>query len=192
MYNRIPMKNRHYKLAGILAVCGVIFGLGWYFLSGDAQNSGTSLGTSSVQVPGAKKTYDINRTLSFPILNNKGDEVSKITYLVEKAELRDEIIVQGRKASSVEGRTFLVITLKLTNSLDTDIEINTRDYVRLQINGSNEYLAADIHNDPVQVAAIATKSTRIAFPIDDNLNQTLALRVGEIKGEKQEIPLEFK
>lgn len=192
MNNRDQVKKRYYKVAGILAGIVVVVGGIWYMIPEKNSTSGTSLGTTTSQVPGAKKTLDVNRTLSFPILNNKGEEVSRINYVIEKAELRDEIIVQGQKATSVKGRTFLVITLKLTNSLDTDIEINTRDYVRLQINGNEEYLAADIHNDPVQVAAIATKSTRIAFPIDDNLNQKLVLRVGEIKGEKQEIPLEFQ
>jgi hypothetical protein len=43
----------------------------------------------------------------------------------------------------------------------------------------------------VEVQAISTKFTRVGFPINEN-DSDLKLRVGEIEGEKETIPLELK
>lgn len=133
----------------------------------------------------------LNKTYEFSIRDAKGKEVSKIKYTLEKAELRDEIIVKGQKASAVEGRTFLIINLKITNDFDKPIQINARDYIRLIINNSPEKLAADIHNDPVEVLAISTKLTRIGFPINDN-DKNLTLQIGEVNGKKDTLKLALK
>lgn len=70
--------------------------------------------------------------------------------------------------------------------------MNTRDYVRLIIDGNQEEkLAPDIHNDPVEIQAISTKQTRLGFAIDDN-DKSLALQVGEIDGEKEVIELNLR
>jgi hypothetical protein len=107
------------------------------------------------------------------------------------AELRDEIIVKGKQATAIKGRTFLIVNLKITNDFDKTITINTRDYVRLTVNKNSEKLAPDIHNDPVEIQADSTKYTRVGFPIDDT-DKDLTLTVGEINGPKQTIKLNLK
>ena len=147
---------------------------------------------TEVEVKGASAEQLLNREFLFPLKNDKGEEVNKIKYIIEKAELRDEIIVQGQKATAVSGRTFLVITLKITNEYKQSIKINTRDYIRLVVNNNeNELLAPDIHNDPVEIQAISTKYTRVGFPVNDT-DQNLTLLVGEINGEKERVNLELK
>ena len=143
------------------------------------------------EIKGAKAAQDIKRDFTFPLRDANGEEVSEILFIIEKAELRDEIIVQGQKATAVKGRTFLILTLKITNNFDQAIEIDTRDYVRLVVNGDHgEWLAPDIHNDPVEVQAISTKYTRVGFPLNDS-DINLLLKVGEINGEKQDVELKF-
>lgn len=143
------------------------------------------------EVKGARAAQDVNKEFNFPLKDAKGEEVSKIKYVVEKAELRDEIIVQGQKATAVKGRTFLIITLKISNEHNQPIEINTRDYLRLSVNSNeNELLAPDIHNDPAEVQAISTKYTRVGFPINTSDNN-LVLFVGEINGAKEKIELKL-
>lgn len=111
--------------------------------------------------------------------------------VLTSAELQDEIVIKGQKANAVKGKEFLIINLKLTNNYSKTIQINTRDYIRLSVNKSDEKLAADIHNDPVEVQAISTKYTRLGFPIDET-DKNLTLYVGEINGKKESITLNLK
>ena len=68
--------------------------------------------------------------------------------------------------------------------------MNTRDYVRLTVNNGSEWLAPDIHNDPVEIQAISTKYTRIGFPISDT-DKKLKLQIGEINGDKEIVDLKL-
>ena len=143
------------------------------------------------ELPRPHKSLSLNKEFTFPLKDDQGEEVDQIKYIIEKAEIRDQIIVSGKKATSVKGRTFLIINVKIVNDFSKAIQINARDYVRLIVNNNDsEALAPDIHNDPVEVQAISTKYTRVGFPVDDN-TQSLNLRVGEINGEKQVVDLSF-
>lgn len=157
-----------------------------------ANGSSAVLGDQKIQLPNAKKTQNLSREFTFPLKNEKGDEVSKFKFIIENAELRDEIVVKGQKATAIQGRTFLIINLKVVNEHNQAVQINTRDYVRLTINDKQEeMLAPDIHNDPVEVQAISTKFTRVGFPISDT-DKNLKLHIGEIKGNKTTVDLNFK
>jgi hypothetical protein len=148
--------------------------------------------TTSTDVKPPLATLEINKELSFPLNDENGKKVADIKYLIETAELRDEILVQGQRATAVKGRVFLVLTVKITNDYKGSIQINSKDYVRLSVNGNkDEWLAPDIHNDPVDVQAISTKYTRLGFAINTS-DKDLVLRVGEVGGEKEEIPLNFQ
>lgn len=145
-----------------------------------------------VDVQGAKARQDINQVFPISIKDAKGEEAAQIKMELQSAELRDEIIVAGKRATSVRGRTFLILNLKLTSDFPQPIEINIRNYFRLTTNGKEaELLAADIHNDPVLVQPQSTKYTRIGFPINDTDTQ-LAVWEGEISGGKQKVELNLR
>lgn len=147
---------------------------------------------SRVEVAGAKAKQDINQDFSMPIRGEDDQEITSIKLTLESVELRDEIIVQGKRASSVKGRTFLILNLKLTNDFDRGISMAIKDYFRLTVNGNeNELLAADIHNDPVVIQPKSTKYSRIGFPIND-ADKQMVLWVGELGGEKQKLELNLK
>ena len=152
-------------------------------------NEKTVQSDQRVEIAGAKASADLNREFKFPLRDNTGEQVSEIKFTVNSAELRDEIIVKGKRATAVKGRTFLILNLKVANDFDQTIEIDTRDYIRLTVNGNeDEKLAPDIHNDPVEVQAISTKLTRLGFPINDS-DTNLKLLVGEISEDKETIEL---
>jgi hypothetical protein len=148
---------------------------------------------NETQVLGAQATSPINYEFTYDLPSNskskKTDPKPVLTFTVESAEKRNEILVQGKKATAVDGRTFLILNIKINNPNDQGIKINTRDFFRLAVNGNqNEWLAPDIHNDPVEVQAISTKFTRVGFPV--NLTDAnLLLQVGQINGNKQQLPL---
>lgn len=147
--------------------------------------------TSKIALQEAKAKADINKTLSFPLIDQKGKEVSRIEYSIINAELQDQIISKGKNYTTVKGRTILIINLKITNQHEKSIEINSKDYIRLTVNGSPELLAADINNDPVMIQATSTKYTRLGFPISDT-DKNIKLIVGEIgSSKKEEVPISF-
>ncbi|MDO8658780.1 MAG: hypothetical protein Q7K55_08615 [Candidatus Levybacteria bacterium] len=141
--------------------------------------------------PIAKAKQSLNKGFTFPLNNEKGQEVSKIKYDIESAELQDQILVKGQRATAVKGRTFLILNIKITNKHNQGITLNSRDYIRLLINNQKELLAPDIHNDPVQIQAISTKYTRLGFPINEDY-KNLKLQIGEIGGKKEDIILNLK
>ncbi|KKU12049.1 MAG: hypothetical protein UX19_C0009G0004 [Candidatus Woesebacteria bacterium GW2011_GWA1_45_8] len=176
------------KFLKILLIALVIVGLA---LAARAiyslRNSASSI---NKEVLGAKASQPVNKEITFPLRDEEGKELSTISYLVEKAELMDQILVKGEKATAIQGRTFLIFTVKIKNDYDKSIEINTKDYIRLRIAGQEELLAPDIHNDPVTVQAISTKYTKLGFPINDSDRQ-VTLQLGEINGPKETVEIKF-
>lgn len=139
----------------------------------------------------ALKTLPLNREFKFPLKDEKNETVGEIKYTIENIELRDEIIIKGKKAYAVKGRAFLILNLKITNDSSKTISMNTKDYARLFVNNNeNEPLSPSIHNDPVVVDAISVKPTRIGFAISEN-DKNIKLKIGEIKGEKTTVDINF-
>ena len=173
----------------LITVVAVLILLGLSKLISGIGGSGS---VNKITVSGAKASQDLNREFLFPLRDGGGESLSDIKFFIEKVELRDEIVVKGKRATAIKGRAFLIITLKITNQYSQSISMNTKDYIRLSVNGNEtEWLAPDINNDPVEIQAISTKYTRVGFPINDS-DKNLILRVGEINGEKVRIPLELK
>lgn len=188
-----PMKNfkpSFYIPLGVIAL--IVLAL-LVFAIRSASTPSTVIGDEDqrVQIKDAKATQKVTKNFAFPLKDDKGKEVSRLQYSLLDAELRDEIIVKGKRATSVQGRTFLILNIKITNSFDRTIQINTRDYVRLNVNGSSEKLAPEIHNDPVEIQADSTKYTRVGFPINDS-DKDLTLTIGEINGKKETIKLNLQ
>lgn len=153
------------------------------------QSAPTVLGNDDkVEVKKPISTQSLHRTFAYPIKNAKGVEVSKIRYNLDSAELRDEIIWNGKRGQTIKGRTFLILNLRLTNDYNQPIQLNARDYVRLVIDGSQERMAPDLNSDPIEIQAISTKPTRLGFPINDEF-KSLILQVGEIDGAKEQVKL---
>lgn len=144
----------------------------------------------SVEKPLASQV--INKDFSFPVLDSAGEEAGKLQYTVETAELRDQLIIKGQQARAIEGRTFLIISLKITNDTQHTISVNTRDFIRLKKEGSEELVAPTIHNDPVEAQAISTLTTRVGFSVPDNDTEGMSLQIGEIAKDKQTVELDLK
>lgn len=137
------------------------------------------------------KSQKIDKKFSFPLTDESGKEIGNFSYDIESVELRNEIIVKGQRASAAPERVFFIVNLQLKNTLKQGLQINSRDYIRLSVNGDKDnLLAPEIHNDPVEVQAISTKYTRLGFAINET-DKNLILIVGEIDGDKQEIPVKF-
>lgn len=189
--------HKSYIMPGVL-VLGAILVV--YLIGNVFRSNGASIitgGDGRISVNKAKAKQEINKEFLFPIKDEKGQEVSKLKFGVQSAELRDELVVKGQKATAIKGRIFLIINIKITNDFNKAIAVNSRDYFRLIVSKSSEKLAPDIHNDDrdgdgdyegIEVQAISTKPTRVGFPLNED-DKDLILQVGEISGNKQNIVL---
>lgn len=187
-------KTRLKKLLPVIILFGVIiFALSMIIRFVQSATSAGSNGSDSrVELKAARGKVTLNKTYGFPITDDKGREITKLKFLLDSAELRDEIILRGQKAVSLKGRTYLIVSLKLTNSTDKFININVRNYIRLNTSSNrDEWTAAEIYNDPVEVQPQSTKLTRLGFPISDT-DKDIKIRAGDLNGEKETIPLNFK
>ena len=172
----------------------VVLAAGLFLFIANTYKSGRVQDTSDtrIEVKDALASVELGREFNFPLKDADGEEVSKIKYFIEKAELRDEIITEGKRATAVKGRIFLILILKISNQYEKPININTRDYIRLSVNGQEEeLLAPDTHNDPVEIQAISTKNTRVGFIVNES-DKDYILHIGEIKGDKEKINLDLK
>lgn len=151
------------------------------------KSSPPATSTTSLQ-PKIKET--INKEFLFSVKNDSGYEITKIKYLLESAEIQKSIIIKGQQATAIDGKEFLVLDIKLTNDFNKNIQVNSRDYLRLSIKNKKDLLAPDLHNDPIEVDAISSKETRLGFAIDEN-SKNVVLHVGEIDGDKTDILLKI-
>lgn len=185
-FNRSTIEKIIVGTVAVLILAGVV-----YFGKSVILSNGTSQGTTPGVLSQPKVTKSINKDFEFPLTNSKGEEVSKLKFRVEGVELRDQIIIKGKRASAIQGKVFLVINLKITSDYNRALAMKTRDYIRLVVNNNaSELLAPEIHNDPVEVQATSTKYTRVAFAILDNY-KNLKLRVGEPDKQKTVIDLKL-
>lgn len=183
-------RTKTYAIGIVVIVVIVILLVKFNPFSGNSAASASN--SNKTAIKDALATQQLNREFKFPLKNEKGETMGEIKYVIENAEIRDEIIVKGKKATAVAGRSFLVLNIKITNDTNQTISMNTKDYVRLFVNGNeNEPLSPSIHNDPVVVDAISVKPTRIGFAINES-DKKLQIKIGEIKGEKAAIDLELK
>lgn len=144
-----------------------------------------------VSIASPKEVKQINKQFEFPIKDSSGAVATNFQYIIQSAQLQNQIVVKGQKATAISGRTFLIINLKLANSSDKNIQINSRDYIRLGINGEKkDLLAPDIHNDPITIQPISTEYTHLGFPVNAT-DKNFTLYVGEIEGSKSAIEVKF-
>ncbi len=182
-FKGINLKRNHAIAIGIFSAIVITFLVA--FLAGRylAPTDGNRLG-----VPKPIATQMLNRKFDFPLRDDAGKQVSTIGYEIQDANLQNSFLYQGKLATAVKGRTFLIVNLKITNPYSKTIQVNARDYIRVKANGSSEQLAPEIHNDPVEVQPKSTKYTRVGLPLNDT-DKDIVLVVGELTGAKTPINL---
>src|SRR5579872_50561 len=114
---------------------------------GSAQVAGATAQNTQVSIAKPVASETLNKSFDFPLKDANGKTVSTFNYTIQSAEEDNQVVIKGQVATAVQGKVFLILNLKITNSYDKDVQLNTKDYVRLIIDDSSDHLAADIHND---------------------------------------------
>ena len=146
-------------------------------------------GTKAVNSASVVST-PVNREFSFAAYDKSKKLSDPVSYIITEAQLTNQIIIKGQRATAVVGRQFLIINLKLVNDSNKSLFLNTRNYVRVQPQGSSDKLAPEIHNDTVEIQPSSTKITRIGLPVNKEVNE-FTIFIGELEGDKEEIAIKF-
>jgi len=186
--NRVKNAKRYLPLTTLVVVVVAVLSLFVYSIGKLMQKP--SVSDPRVTILDAKASQILNRDFEFPILDGNKIEVTKLKLHFDTIDKRDQLVVNGKTATSVKGRTFLVVSIKVNNNeYGNPIQVNMSNYVRMTVNGNeSELLAPEIHSDPVVIQSESTKLTRVGFPVNDS-DKNIVLWVGEIKGKKEKIEI---
>lgn len=177
------LKKEKMVFVGILLFIGLLLGI--YFVG---QYKSSTNSSSQVNLSQPYITKQINQSFSFPIKDSSGNQIAAFTYTMQSLNLQNEIIIKGQKAEAIQGRTFLILTIKVTNPTQHTLSLNSRDFVRISLDNSKDRLAPSIHNDPIIIQPISTEYSRLALPINTTTKQ-VTLFIGEITGVKKSISI---
>ncbi len=159
----------------VLIIAGV-----WFFRSSNqSQISGET--TYVAEGPRAQ----LNKRFEVPIKDSDGKEVGSVLVVnVTYLERTGELIYQGRRLLSKEGKDFIVINLEVENATGNRLTVRPVDFFRL-IDANGKSYAPDIQTDPVKVEPKSSKRTRTIYIVGDD-QKILTFMIGEIKGGKFE------
>ncbi len=153
------------------------------------KNSSNNKSSANIAEASLSGPINLNKTFIFKT-SSSGNTPFK--YTIMNASLQNQAVVAGQVVSAIQGKTFLIINLKLNNGSMTPLSINTKDYIRLIIGtDKSDLLAADFHSDPVVVQPISAKLTRLGFVVPSNI-KTYQLKIGELEGNKKDVDIHFK
>lgn len=170
-------------LLSVAVVAIIVFSVLTFLLSSHSQPISPVASTFS-------KVYTLNKDFTFPITDDKGTVLTTFQYAVVSLQRQNSIILQGQPAEAVADKTFLIVTVKITNPSQQSMQINSKDFVRFRLDNTKEWLAPEIYNDPLTVQAISTKYTRLGITIPQTVKK-VTLQVGTISGNKASIPVNF-
>jgi hypothetical protein len=174
-------------LSVLLAICSIVIFSFYTTKPPEAQK----LPIAQIFVPSpspVSRYLPINKTFFFPIYDSASAKVGEIIFTIKDVQRSKNIEIAGQKATAVGDRELVILNIELTNSQNIAALVNTRNYVRLKVNGQDKLLAPDFHGDPVDLQPQSTQEVRLAFSIAE-IDTDLILQVGELTGPKDLIQL---
>jgi hypothetical protein len=124
--------NKKYLIIAYPVVFGILVITAFFIGRATAPRSNITQEIRNMQLAGKKQI--INKTFLFPVKSDSGTVLTNVKYQLNSAELQYNIILNGQTASSIKGKVFLILNINLTNDYNKNIQINSRDYVRLSAN----------------------------------------------------------
>ncbi|MBI2021759.1 hypothetical protein HYS93_02655 [Candidatus Daviesbacteria bacterium] len=187
---KLPLGRLLLVIIGLLVLVGAFYLIKTFV--GGLVGSSSKSSTNRLQPPRVLATAPINKELTVPIKNEKGEEVSKLVFNIENAQLSDEVIWNGKRANAVKGRVFVFINFRIKNDYTRQIEVRTQDYFRLIVNNNEkEPQAPKFYNEPTIAQPVSVDDNRVGFTINQT-DRNIKLRMGELEKEKTTVDLNFK
>lgn len=140
--------------------------------------------------PISKSSVDISKNFSV-VARTKDGRPTDGTFPIKvtTAELTDNVLVQGKKATARNGKIFLVVYLEIENKYNVTLYNKPLDLLRL-VRSDGKRIAPSVSQGDVEVRAISVKRTNVAFVVDKG-EKNFTIEIGEIKGKKEAIQIKF-
>ena len=146
--------------------------------------------TNLVQNKAAQQSVQINKSVDFPVRDQKGAATDKkLTMRITTTDKTSQILIQGKPATARSGKTFLIINLELDNPTQSKLGLAPVELIRLLDSEEKKY-APDVHNDKVSIEPLSTKRTRVGFVVDETKN-SFNIQFGEVSGKKETVTINF-
>jgi len=128
---------------------------------------------------------------SFEITSRAGNGSAldkKMTINLTNANITNQILIQGERAKTREGKLFLIINMELNNDEPFVVYSFPVDLVRLA-RGDKKF-APSVHQGKVEIRPSSTKISNVGFVIDEG-EKNFTLELGEISETKETVPVKF-
>lgn len=106
------------------------------------------------------------------------------------AQEADNLLVQGKRARTRDGKTFLIINMEVENSYSVPLYTFPVDLMRL-VREDGKKVAPSVHQGTVEVRPISTKKSNVGFVVDPS-EKNFKIEFGELNDEKKILDISFK
>lgn len=175
---RFPPIFKRFKLIALIAVAlAIVLGFGIWAQSGIG---GKPQATISQDFAVQARTKDKIRV-------RYADLGVKLT----NAEIANSLLVQGKRARTREGKTFLIINMEVENQFAVPLYTFPVDLLRL-VREDGKKIAPSVHQGTVEVRPISTKKSNVGFVVDPG-DKDFKVEVGELSADdKKLLEISFK
>src|SRR4030042_2922045 len=138
-----------------------------------------------------RPTVNINR--SYQVIARtleKQRTTGRFALTVTNAQFADYILVQGKRAKPIEGKTFLLINMEIENKHNVELYAFPVDLFRF-IREDGKRFAPSVHQGAVLVRPQATKKSNVAF-VASPTDKKFKIEVGDINNPKETLEVTFK
>lgn len=141
---------------------------------------------------GGNPQANINQNFSVQARTNDKLRVrdADLSVTLTDTTINNTLLIQGKRASTREGKTFLIINMEVENQFQVPLYIFPIDLLRL-VREDGKRIAPSVHQGTVEVRPVSTKKSNVGFVIDPN-EKDFKIEVGEVNRDKQVIEISFK
>lgn len=143
---------------------------------------------------GVSQKPQANLNQNFSVQARTTDKVrvrdADLHVTLTNADINNSLLIQGKRATTREGKTFLIIAMEVENEFQVPLYIFPIDLLRL-VRDDGKRVAPSVHQGKVEVRPISIKKSNVGFVIDPS-DSEFKLEVGELSGDKQLIEISFK
>jgi len=177
---KLASTPKNLLIIGVVAVAVIAAG---YFISN--RNNSSVLTEEDRPTVTISKTYEIiART------KERQRTTGRFKMTVTNAQFADSILVQGKRARPVTGKTFLVLNMEIENPYKVSLYAFPVDLFR-QVREDGKKFAPSVHQGTVLIRPEATKKSNVAFVVLPT-DKKFKVEVGDVNTPKETLEITFR